>query len=218
MTTHHKKLFIVLGIFIIVLGLFMARAIQQSLAITTQATDTPLFSPNPIAINIQPTDQVLGNPGAPLTIVEFTDLGNADARTLHEILSNFVNKHPRDARLVFKHAPVYHYFADTVLAHQAAYCAGKQNKLWRFLDALIIDKNSLRESGLRASATTTNLDINSWWTCTNSAETQQAVQKDLTEAQNLQAGKPPLIFINNKQLNILKGIDLQQLLTSLIQP
>jgi protein-disulfide isomerase len=217
MTIHHKKLFIFLGIFIIVLGAFLVRAFQSSLAITTQSTDTPLFSANPIAIAIQPTDQVLGNPGAPLTIIEFTDLGNADARALHETFSNFVKKHPRDARLIFKHAPVYHFFSDTVLAHQAAYCAGKQNKLWNFLDALI-NNNNLRESGLRASATTAGIDINNWWICTNSVETQQAVQKDLTEAQSLQAGKPPLIFINNKQLNILKGIDITQLLTSLIQP
>lgn len=216
MTPNHKKLLFGLSTLIIILLLFLVRAIRTTLDISTSAaTATPLV-PFTTMIPVNSADQSLGNPGAALLIIEFVDLGNSTSLSTHKLLSTFAAAHPRDVRLVFKHAPVYHFFVDTPLASQAAYCAGKQGKLFAFVDAIAGQDLSLRESGLRKAADAAKLDTNVWWDCANSAEAQQAVQSDTAEAQSLAVGKPPLVFINNNYLNLTSGIDVEQLLSTLI--
>lgn len=207
-----------LGAIILLLGVFLVQTLKQSFAITTTPAEQQILIPMATMIPVKQTDQVMGNPGAKLLIIEFADLGNKESQTIHSILSNFVTTHPRDMRLVFKHAPLYHFFVNTPLTHQAAYCAGKQGKLFAFVNELITKNNSLREAGLKKSAEGAGVDMNNWWECANSVEAQQAVQSDVALAQSFALGKPPLIFINNQKLNLTKDVDLTQLLTSLIQP
>ena len=214
MNKKNIKLFSVVLAVIAVISLFLWREIVNFRSITTKTASEPLLSDRAVPIEISPEDQILGNPGAPKTIVEFIDLNDLKSRQLHKTFSEFTKNNPQKIRLIFKHAPVAGFFGDNTLANRSAYCAGKFGKLWQFLDAL--GENKPKESVLRGAATTIGLPSNEWWQCVNGEKSLLAIQKDLTVAQSLQFGKPPLIFINNKKLSTDLDYDLGDLLKTLI--
>jgi len=214
MTFTNRKLYAILIILTTIIGLLLWKEINNFQLITTSASTESLIADASTPLNITPADQSL-NPGGQLIVVEYQDLGNSKARTLHKELSNFAEKKP-GVRLVFKHAPIAHIFSDGVLAHKATYCAGLQHKLWSFLDNLILRDYDLRQSGLQKAAEDTRLNLPLWSTCLTSENTVAAIQKDYNEAQSLELGAPPLVFINNKKLNTKLDINISDLLSTLI--
>lgn len=210
-------------VLILILGYLLFREIKDVGKLTTRAVEEPLIAERAVSIPISPSDQILGSPGAPLTVVEYIDLKNDLDQRLHREISAFVNSHPQNIRLVFKHSPIPKFFlGDGVLAHQAVFCAGKQKKgtknmMWPFLHELVTNDNNLREKGLRKTAQAAGLDINNLWNCVESEEARQAVLSNRLEAEQLRVGEPPLIFLNNRKLNIQQDFDLTELLSSLIK-
>lgn len=229
MTKSNKQLYASLVVLTILMTALLVREINNYKRIATEQATEPLISDNTTPLPDGDPRLILGNKGAPLTIVEYMNLGNNRSKEVHQQLVSFVRKQPLKARLVLKNAPVSHFFSDPTLAHKAAYCAAKQNCsrskneapepcVWSFLDSIIGNNYSLRESGLRKAAAETSMKIDAWWICVNDPATEIAVQKDLSEAVSLQAGEPPLIYLNNRKLNVMHDLDLDNLLTSLIQP
>lgn len=224
MKLTNRKLYGALTILTILIGILLWREIKNFQSITTSASEEPLIAENSTPIPLGPSEKPLGYVAAPITVVEYQDLGNSRGRQLHEDLSAFIRKHPADVRLFFKHAPVAHLiFPDGVLAHQGAYCAGLQHGIsdsepliWNFLDALISKNYNLRESGLRQAAADAGLNMPLWSACLTADSTTLAIKKDYDEAQGLQLGAPPLIFINNKKLNTRMDVNISDLLSSLI--
>lgn len=228
MTKNHRNLTIALFAMTILAVILLSQEIKNFNSINIKPVDQPLVSDESFDIKINPNDFILGNPGAQNTVVEYADLYSARGKELHKKISDFVIKHPRDIRLVLKHSPLHRWFGDATLAHQAAYCAGLQKKsptpnsapqpmLWNFIDNLITKKYNLKESGLRKAAADTGINVEQWWTCTNSDQAKNAIQNNINEAVQLQAGEPPLIFINNKKINISLDFDLDDILSSAIQ-
>lgn len=200
------------------MGYFLTREIKDVKKLTTKTTEEPLIADRAIAIPITSSDQILGNPGAPLTVIEYLDLKNNFDKKIHLEISAFVASHPQDVRLIFKHSPVpKFFFNDGVLAHQTAFCAGKQKMFWPFLKELVLSDNNLRETGLKKTALAAELNIEKLWECVESEEARQSVLSNRLEAEQLLSGEPPLVFLNNRKLNIHQDVDLTELLTSLIQ-
>lgn len=223
MALSNKKLYLALALLTIIIGLMLYREIRNYQSITTSASSEPLIADNSTPLPLGPTDKPLGYVAAPITIVEYLDLGSQHDRQIHNELSNFVRKNPDKIRLFFKHAPVTHLFSDGALAHKAVFCAGLQHKTpdgealkWDYLDILISKNYNLRESGLDQAAADSGLNIQLWSNCLQSDNTAAAINKDFDEAIGLQLGAPPLIFINNKKLNTKLDINLTDLLSSLI--
>ena len=219
----NKKLYGLLIILTIVLGLMLTKEIKNYRSITTSATTEPLIAESSTPIPLGPADKPLGYIAAPITIVEYQDLGSQLGRQIHAELSKFVRQHPESARLYFKHAPTASLIlTDGVLAHKAVLCAGGQRSKdgqplsWDYLDALISKNYNLRQSGLEQAATESGLNLALWSTCLQADSTLVAIKKDYDEAVSLQLGAPPLIFINNKQLNTKLDINFSDLLSSLI--
>ncbi len=197
-------------------GFFFYLQIMRANQITVQRTEVPLISA--IAINLPATEseQMLGNPGATTTIVEFMDLSCARCLTLHATIKDFVTKHPQAMRVVWKDDVKPGIFSNYTLAHQAAFCAGKQNKFWEFMDMAIANKNNLLEPGLKKIATDLNLNIEPWWQCSNSAETKQAVADSVLLADQLGIKSLPAIFVNNKLINTAKDVNMEEMLGNFI--
>lgn len=212
-----KKFLLILLAATVVTGLLLFQQIKKSADIVTQMKAAPIISANAIDLPIDKTDPILGNPGAPLTIVEFIDLGNSRARKIHTELADFVSAHPLDARLIWKDAPSHSIFSfDATLAHQAAFCAGKQNKFWPFVAESIKNSGHLTEAGLKDTAAKLKLDVASWWDCANSTATTQKIKDAVDLLPSLSVNSAPAIFINNKKVNLDENIDLTQMLGMLI--
>lgn len=216
MTTALKKLSLGLILITAILVVILVGQIRDARFISTKAQQIPLISSVAVNIPITGDDFILGNPGAPLTIVAFLDFTDTESLRDYRTISALVNKNPTKIRLFVKHHPERAFFSNPVLVHQAAICAGKQGRYWTYLDAIADSKRTLRQTQLTALAEKNQLVMSTWETCLSAEATANALQNDLQIASDLDLPSAPVIFINNKLLNPEETVDLTQLLTSFI--
>ncbi len=197
-------------------GFLFYKQIIRTSQITIRQTSTPLISANIINIPTSESEQMLGNPGATTTIVEFVDLNCARCLATHSIIKKFVIQHPQAIRMIWKDAVKPGIFSNFTLAHQAAYCAGKQNKFWEFIDTATANQNNLSEPGLKTIAQNLKLDLEPWWQCTNNPETIRIIADSVKTADQLGVRSLPAIFINNKIINTDKDVNIEELMSRFI--
>jgi protein-disulfide isomerase len=218
MVTTHKKLYLIITIFIAVFSLLLLRQIIRAENIVVKHSNESLVSVGTFILPSDSKEYIFGNPGAEITFTEFNDIGCKECKKLHDTLIQFVKNHPTQVRLVWKDAPTQSiFFEPNNFTHQAAYCAGLQNKFWDFIDQAMADKKNRSEAGLKRIAENLKLDA-SWWTCTNSEATKKKINEAVASAQSLGLTSPPALFINNKQINLsIKQINLDELLKKVIE-
>ena len=214
---HQKKFYLLLLAMVILTGFLFFRQIMRARQINIQHAATPLISPGAVFIPDSNSEQTLGNPGAGITVVEFMDIGCSHCMSLHSSIKEFVLKHPQDVRLIWKDDVKAGIFSDYTLAHQTAYCAGKQNKFWEFIDMAAANKNNLMKPGLEKIALNLNLNIEPLWLCANSPEAKQAIAASAQLAGQLGIRSLPAIFVNNKMINTDRDVNIEEMLTSFIK-
>lgn len=218
MSFSHKNLFILLIVFISVAGIILFRQILVAKNIVTTPVKEFVVSPNVLPIPLDHTEPTLGNPGAPLTIIEFSDLGCSKCHETHKLLTSFVSANPTKAKLIWKDLPNQAIFSrDHRLVHQAAWCAHNQKQFWKFIEKVINTKNYNKESTLKNIAQELKLDTDVWWECTKDLNTQQKMDAAIVNAHQLGIRRVPALFINNKQVNLSEDLDLENLLNSLLE-
>ncbi|HYF29425.1 MAG TPA: thioredoxin domain-containing protein [Candidatus Paceibacterota bacterium] len=89
----------------------------------------------PVAV----ADHIIGNPEAPVTIVEYSDIDSDDGKSFHAALAQLMTEYAPDGKvaLVYRHLPLttVHEFAQRHA--EAAECAaslGRADSFWRFID------------------------------------------------------------------------------------
>lgn len=143
---------------------------------------------------------VLGNPDAPVTLVEFTDFqcpfcARANT-TIHELLQN----NPDKFRIVFRHYPLpFHDKAQ--LAHQAAEAAKMQGKFWEYYDKLFADQGKLDRDSLIASAKELGLDEAKFVADMDSEAVVAKVKADVDAGSDAGVRGTPHFFFNGTLLS-----------------
>lgn len=213
-----KKIYLLFFILIFLAAFFLVFQLNKAKKISVTPAEKPLLSANFVDIPLTENDpDPLGNPGAELTIVEFTDFNSATCRATHNIIEEFVRAHADKVRLFIKDAPGFSLISDASLPHRAAYCAQKQKKYWPFLSAMLKDKNNLKLNGLNNLARDLKLNQNFFSDCIKSATAQNRVNESANLFKQLGLTATPAIFFNNKLLNLDKDLDLKQLLEQLVK-
>lgn len=211
-----KNFYILLTLAIVIAGGSFAWQIVKVREITITPDAKPLISDGFYEISTN-EDPILGNPGAPLTLIMFSDFTCADCQKKYSILVDFVKSHPQEARMFLKYSPKPSLFfkADN-LAFRGALCANKQNKFWGYTDLLISMNNPNKQSDLEKNITNLKINSSTWQDCLNSQESQQKIAGAVALSQTLGIEKVPTIYINNKKLNLDTNPDLGDLLSKLI--
>ena len=114
---------------------------------------------------------IVGNPNAPITILEWGDFQCTFCYRFHESSLNIIQKEYIEtgiANLVFKDFPLNG--PDSVLAAEAAYCAEDQGKYWSYHDELYANWAGERtgwitDDSLNQFAITADLDIEKFNSC-----------------------------------------------------
>ncbi|MBI2444081.1 MAG: hypothetical protein HYV42_02465 [Candidatus Magasanikbacteria bacterium] len=216
MSSPHRKLYLLLGFATVILILLFASQWKRARRITTAASPEPLLSPAPVSLPRSPADQLLGNPGAALSVVIFLDLGDQRSRQALRELQGVIERYPREANLIFKDAPFGSVFfvAAHERAHRAAWCAGVQRQFWPFVAAL--GSRGAGAKDLNQAARDLGLELALWETCTDAASTTQYLSGRAAENRALGIKRLPLIFINNRLLNWTPDLNLAELVESFI--
>ncbi len=197
---------------VLVAGALFSYQFLRAKKITIKKSKQPLIYNNLVNITLDDSDQIYGNPGAPMTAIEFVDLSCSECLKIHSAIKKYAHDHPQSVRLVWKDAPKFNFlFKKNELAHRAAYCAGKQGKFWEYLDAIIANKK-MDPSSLNQIANQVGIEFNSWTTCLDSDETVQKLAASVALAQSIGADSLPALFINNRRINTDDGINIEELL------
>ena len=152
---------------------------------------------------------VLGDPEAPITIVEFGDYQcHACYNWFHThkpaVYENYIAT--GKANLVF--VDLAFLGRDSPIASQASYCAGDQDMYWQYHDLLYnsqepqIDNGWANSERLKAFAFSLDLDTEKFDSCLDSGKYSKRVQYNISEAKKHGAKATPTFIIvgpNNQQ-------------------
>jgi len=151
---------------------------------------------------------MLGNPRAPLIVVEWGDYQCAYCHRFHEetkdsVFANFVNS--GKIRFVFRDFPLNG--PASVLAAEASYCAADQNKYWEYHDDLY--KNWAGENtgwvtinNLKRFASNVGLDVGTFDKCVQSDKYKQKVLDNYSFGQSIGVNATPTFLIIDNSGNV----------------
>lgn len=178
-------------------------------AYTRPAEPTPAPTPSGPAVVNTNGAYGIGDPDAPVTIVEFTDFqcpfcARHFQQTYPQIKANYIDKGL--VYYVFKEFPLTSIHPQAALASEAARCAGSQGAYVEMHDTLFAQQQEWSGRSDAAAlfaeyAATLGLEPTLFTTCLESHAQETAVYADLNEGVALGVNGTPAFFINGYFLN-----------------
>jgi len=169
-------------------------------------TDKKPPAPRNLAIGIADRP-VLGDPAAPLTLVEFTDFQCPYCRRF------FLNTYPKlkadyidtgKLRLVVKDLPLG-FHGQARQAAQAAHCAGDQGAYWKMHDLLQGGSGKLDKPRFLAHAAELGLDTAAFEACIGSPRHLAGIDADAAEAQSIGVTGTPSFILGRSRAERIEG-------------
>lgn len=145
------------------------------------------------------TDPILGDPNAPLTIIEYGDFTCPSCVEAMPILNELRQEYGTRLRIVWKDFPVLDRITGSRSTHLAARCAQRQEKFWEYHDAAM-NEQPRDDAGLTALAGQLQLDRDTFTACLASGAVAPLVDAHLNEARWLQVTVAPTFFVNGRRL------------------
>lgn len=189
--TKQQRKMITLGLIIIGAGLIAAVLIYPSTQFNTQ------FNTRYMA-----NDNAMGNPDAPIKIVEYSDYkcGHCGAFA-YKTESLLVDAYVKTDQVYFVSRSVGMMLRSTesVLATEASYCAGNQNKYWEMHDLVFANQTiPFSEAQLKKWAKTIGLDMDAYESCMDNNTYAERVNQDEADAKAEGVEGTPTFIITYK--------------------
>ncbi|MBI4085322.1 MAG: DsbA family protein [Candidatus Liptonbacteria bacterium] len=158
-----------------------------------------------------PRDVILGEPNAPVTIIEYGDYqcpfcSRFFDTTERSIRENYVK--PGKAKMVFRNFQFIG--AESELAAQAAECAKDQGSFWAYHDAIYAaelrdgkeNNGNLNKTLFVQIANDLKLNVNDFTSCYDSGKYVNQVKDDTSSGSSLGINSTPTLFVNGQ---VVKG-------------
>lgn len=148
---------------------------------------------------------VLGDPKAPVKLVEFSDFECPVCRNLHDVLRGILPNYPQ-VQVVFKDFPIEQLHPWARTAALAGRCAYQQDPkaFWKIYDLIYGGQELISAENAWAKmndfAGQTGLDLETFKSCLASPETAAAVDASRANGQQLEVGSTPTIFVNGRRI------------------
>lgn len=152
-------------------------------------------------VQINDDDPVLGDPNAPLTIVEFSDFECPYCREFHQSVFSTIKQRYIDTgqvKVVFKDFPLTQIHPHALAAAEAAQCANAQGKFWEYADLLFNPTNELTNEALINHARTIGIDESAFTKCVSQATFANTVTEDSQEGIRLGISGTPSFIIGRE--------------------
>ncbi|MBI5793549.1 DsbA family protein [Candidatus Uhrbacteria bacterium] len=147
-------------------------------------------------------DPNLGNPDAPLTIVEFADFQCPYSQEVSFVMRELAAKYPEEIYYVYRDLPLTDIHPLAEMAAQAGECAHEQDKFWEYHDKLYQKQSSLTEDSFVTFARELNLNVDQFESCLAKGRYNNEVQEDLEAGVAAGVRGTPTFFING---NLIAG-------------
>ncbi len=177
---------------------------------SAQPTPDPAALPTPAPVSYDDAAFSLGDPNAPVRIVEYTDFQcpfcqRHHVQTLPQIVTNLIET--GRVHYSFKDLPLENIHPEARLAHIAARCAGEQEAFLPMHDALFEQQERWSGTGINAElifnemATELTLDEDSFGQCLSERRYDTAVQANIDEAISFDITGTPFFLIDGYPVN-----------------
>jgi len=148
----------------------------------------------------------MGDPKAPVTIVEYSDFECPVCRSLHDTLRDILPNYPGKLRIVFKDFPLeqLHPWARTAaIAGRCAY-QQKPEAFWKMYDLIYDNQEIISAENAWAKmadyAVQAGLDAASFKSCLASPDAAAAVNASHANGQKLEINSTPTVFVNGRRM------------------
>ncbi|MCV0431555.1 DsbA family protein [Nitrosopumilus sp.] len=162
-------------------------------------------------------DPIIGDPNAPITIIEFSDFqcpfcARFHTQTLPTILEEYIDQ--GKVKLVFRDFPIQSIHPNALPASVAAECANEQGKFREMHDILFEKQNEWNNLETTQAlnmfsqySTSLQLDEETFDSCLTSGKHIEEIKKDLDDGRNYGVSGTPGFFVGNDQIGFveLKG-------------
>lgn len=147
----------------------------------------------------------MGDPNAPITMVEFSDFECPVCRSLHDVLRGLLANYPQ-VRLVFKDFPIEQVHPWARSAAIAGRCAYDHDPkaFWKLYDLIYDNQDVISAensySKLTDYASQIGLNADTFKSCMSSPSATAAIDASRSNAQALEVNSTPTIFINGRRI------------------
>lgn len=192
---ERKKSSLTIPMAIVVAGALIAGALfltNKKVDPSPDTTKTPeKGSENKIAIEpVTSDDHILGNPKAPIMIVEFSDTECPFCKNFHQTMHTVIDTYGKTGKVawVYRHFPIDQLHSKARKESEATECAaelGGNEGFWKYIDLLYKktpSNNGLDISMLPQIAEESGLDKTKFKTCLDSGKYADKVEKQYQDA------------------------------------
>lgn len=137
----------------------------------------------------------LGAKNAPITLIEFTDYQCPFCSRVRATVNQLIDDYKDKVRYTLRDYPLpFHQFAKK--AHEAAHCAGDQNKYWEYNKELWAHQQALQPDKLKEYAKGLKLDAKDFDKCLDGGKYTKKVEENAEAGSNVGVQGTPSFFIN----------------------
>jgi protein-disulfide isomerase len=150
-------------------------------------------------VEITNDDYILGDPNAPVTIIEFADFECPGCIKFYDLIESLRKDYfeTGKVRLVLKNYPLST-SPDGVMAALACECAGEQDKYWKMYVYLFESRGDLRPSKIMDLAGALSLDIEIFTSCLQDPSGSRSIQNNAEIYMNMGINGTPTYIINDR--------------------
>lgn len=158
--------------------------------------------------------RVLGDPGAPVLVVEWGDYQCPACRQFKEVFfPQLLQDYVMTGKIRFEYRDFAFIGEESTRAAEAAMCALEQGKFWEYHDALFANQlgenvGSFSDDRLRQIAAAAGLDRDQFQACLASGTHRAEVQAMFDEARQAGINATPSFFVNGQKVEIRSYQDL----------
>jgi len=201
-------------IFVAIAGLVTGGLVLASPPKSNTSSNTtsqqPSVGNDPSLIN-RDDAPILGKKDAPVKIVVFSDYLCPYCKQIHTTIDQLLGDYNDQIAVEYRNFVVHQ---DSQIMAQAAYAAAQQGKFKEAADAIFNQYNTGSEDEMLKMAKSLELDTNKFKSDIESDSAKDYVAKDDDDAQSLNLGGTPSLFVNNQYLedNATLGAKIKEIL------
>jgi protein-disulfide isomerase len=156
------------------------------------------------------TDHMRGDPGAPVTVVEYADFQCPFCAAAYPNLTAMLRERAGSVRLVFRHFPLVNVHPYAELVAETAESAGEHGRFWEMHDWLFEHQDQLDPVHLALGAEQVGLPVDDLAGEVNSHARLDRIQRDFVSGVRSGVNATPAFFVNGVRHH--GGYDLVHLL------
>jgi protein-disulfide isomerase len=149
-------------------------------------------------IIIEPKDMFVGNPKAPVTLMEFGEYESEVCAKANEVVKLLLEKFKDDIRFNFRHFPLTKIHQRSLKAGEAAVAAGQHGKFWEMHNVLFANRRNLGTTSLKLHSREAGVQNKHFLDELVNAVYGWQVQGDISEGQKMGVKDVPTFFINGE--------------------